>query len=84
MAAGVLTVAHRRGLSLPRDLSVAGFDDTALASQLWPPLTTVRQPTRDLAYAATDLLFEGQEHPVHRRLAHELVVRASTAAPRPD
>jgi len=81
MAAGVLTVAHRRGLSLPRDLSVAGFDDTALASQLWPPLTTVRQPTRDLAYAAATLLFERGEDPVHRRLAHELVVRASTAAP---
>jgi LacI family transcriptional regulator len=81
MAAGVLTVAHRRGLSLPRDLSVAGFDDTALASQLWPPLTTVRQPTRDLAYAAATLLFEREEDPVHRRLAHELVVRASTAAP---
>jgi LacI family transcriptional regulator len=81
MAAGVLTVAHRRGLSMPRDLSVAGFDDTALASQLWPPLTTVRQPTRDLAYAAAALLFEGQAKAVHRRLAHELVLRASTSAP---
>jgi LacI family transcriptional regulator len=84
MAAGVLTVAHRRGMTLPRDLSVAGFDDTALASQLWPPLTTVRQPTRDLAYAAASLLFAGEEDPVHRRLAHELVIRASTAAPKPD
>jgi LacI family transcriptional regulator len=82
MAAGVLTVAHRRGMSLPRDLAVAGFDDTALASQLWPPLTTVRQPTRDLAYAAAALLFEAEEDPVHRRLAHELVLRASTAPPR--
>ncbi|WP_249138181.1 LacI family DNA-binding transcriptional regulator [Phenylobacterium montanum] len=79
MAAGVLTVAHRRGLSVPGDLSVAGFDDTALASQLWPPLTTVRQPTRDLAYAATGLLFSGET--VHRRLPHELVVRGSTAPP---
>jgi LacI family transcriptional regulator len=79
MAAGVLTVAHRRGLSMPRELSVAGFDDTALASQLWPPLTTVRQPTRDLAYAATGLLFGGEA--VHRRLPHELVVRGSTAPP---
>jgi LacI family transcriptional regulator len=77
MAAGVLTVAHRRGLSLPQDLSVTGFDDTALASQLWPPLTTVRQPMRDLAYAATSLLFSGDI--VHRRLPHELVVRGSTA-----
>jgi LacI family transcriptional regulator len=84
MAAGVLTVAHRRGMTLPRDLSVAGFDDTPLASQLWPPLTTVRQPTRELAYAAASLLFDGDQEAVHRRLPHELVLRASTAAPRPD
>ena len=83
MAAGVLTVAHRRGLSLPGDLSVAGFDDTALASQLWPPLTTVRQPTRDLAYAAATLLFLREDNAVHRRLPHELVFRASTAPPKP-
>jgi len=81
MAAGVLTVAHRRGLSVPGDLSVAGFDDTALASQLWPPLTTVRQPTRELAYAAASLLFGAEDAVVHRRLPHELVIRGSTAAP---
>lgn len=81
MAAGVLTVAHRRGLSVPGDLSVAGFDDTALASQLWPPLTTVRQPTRELAYAAASLLFGAEDEVVHRRLPHELVIRGSTAAP---
>lgn len=84
MAAGVLTVAHRRGLSLPGDLSVAGFDDTPLASQLWPPLTTVRQPTRDLAFAAASLLFRTDAGPVHRRLAHELVLRGSTGAPRAE
>jgi LacI family transcriptional regulator len=82
MAAGVLTVAHRRGLAVPGQLSVAGFDDTALASQLWPPLTTVRQPTRELAYAAASLLFDAQGEVVHRRLPHELVIRGSTAAPR--
>lgn len=81
MAAGVLTVAHRRGMSLPKDLSVAGFDDTPLASQLWPPLTTVRQPTRDLAFAAASLLFRSEGITVHRRLAHELVIRGSTAPP---
>ncbi|PTS88148.1 MULTISPECIES: LacI family DNA-binding transcriptional regulator [unclassified Caulobacter] len=81
MAAGVLAVAHRRGLALPEQLSVAGFDDIALAGQIWPPLTTVRQPTREMAYAAAALLFEGVEGPVHRRIAHELVLRASTAAP---
>jgi LacI family transcriptional regulator len=82
MAAGVLTVAHRRGLAVPGELSVAGFDDTALASQLWPPLTTVRQPTREMAYAAANLLFGGPDAVVHRRLPHELIIRGSTAAPR--
>ncbi|HWU01952.1 MAG TPA: LacI family DNA-binding transcriptional regulator, partial [Novosphingobium sp.] len=40
MAAGVLSIAHGRGMELPRDLSVAGFDDTTLARTVWPPLTT--------------------------------------------
>jgi LacI family transcriptional regulator len=79
MAAGVLAVAHRLGLAIPGDLSVGGFDDTALAQIVWPPLTTIRQPTRDLAYAAANLLFERVEGAEHRRLQHELITRASTA-----
>jgi LacI family transcriptional regulator len=79
MAAGILAVAHRLQLDIPRDLSVAGFDDTALASIVWPPLTTIRQPTRDLAYAAASLLLERLDGVVHRRLQHDLVIRASTA-----
>lgn len=79
MAAGVLTVAHRLGLRVPGDLSVAGFDDTALARYVWPPLTTIRQPTRDMAHAAADLLLGSSEGPPERReIAHELVVREST------
>jgi len=81
MAAGVLAVAHRRGLAIPDDLSVAGFDDTELASAVWPPLTTIRQPTRDLAFTAASLLFERLEGVEHRRLQHELVARQSTARP---
>src|SRR5262249_56583100 len=46
MAAGVMQAALRAGLSVPRDLSVIGFDDFQIASRLWPPLTTVRAPTR--------------------------------------
>lgn len=81
MAAGVLTVAHRLGLSVPGALSVAGFDDTALAGYVWPPLTTIRQPTRELAHAAADLLLGGGEAAIERReIAHALVVRESTAA----
>ena len=78
MAAGVLAVAHRRDVAVPGALSVAGFDDTELASAVWPPLTTIRQPTRDLAYSAAGLLFSEEVGVVHRRLQHELVVRGST------
>jgi LacI family transcriptional regulator len=78
MAAGVLAVAHDRGLELPRQLSVAGFDDTTLARMLWPPLTTIRQPMVELAYTATDLLLCGGDI-AHRRLPHALIERASVA-----
>lgn len=80
MAAGVLAVAHDRGLDLPRQLSVAGFDDTTLARTVWPPLTTIHQPMAELAEIATDILIAGG--PIeHRRLPHRLVERASVAPP---
>jgi LacI family transcriptional regulator len=79
MAAGVLSVAHHRGIAVPETLSVAGFDDTELASAVWPPLTTIHQPMRDLAYTAAGLLFDTREGPVHQRLQHELMVRGSTS-----
>ncbi len=44
MAAAVVSVAHRRGLDVPRDLSVVGFDDSSSATTVWPELTTIRQP----------------------------------------
>ncbi|QNE30773.1 LacI family transcriptional regulator [Sphingomonas sp. NBWT7] len=83
MAAGVLAAAHRRGVRVPDALSVAGFDDGPTATIVWPALTTVRQPVRALADAATDLLLAPPEDgaPTQRRLAHEVVTRASSAAP---
>jgi hypothetical protein len=80
MAAGVLAVAHDRGLAVPADLSVAGFDDTTLARTVWPPLTTIHQPMAELARTATAILIEGGEIS-HRRLPHTLVQRASVAPP---
>ncbi len=80
MAAGVLAVAHDRGIDLPGQLSVAGFDDTTLARTVWPPLTTIHQPMADLAHTATDILIAG-EGITHRRLPHRLVERASVAPP---
>jgi LacI family transcriptional regulator len=56
MAAGVLTVAHSMGLGVPEDISIVGFDDAPLASQVWPALTTIRQPIQDMAAEAAHLL----------------------------
>ena len=80
MAAGVLAAAHRLSVSIPAQLSVAGFDDTDLAQVVWPPLTTIRQPVQALGYAAADLLFQLPDKVEQRLLPHELIVRESTAA----
>ena len=56
MAAATISVAQRRGLDVPRDLTVCGFDDTALATTIWPELTTIHQPVVDMSRAAVDLL----------------------------
>jgi LacI family transcriptional regulator len=81
MAAGVLAVAHDRGVAVPGELSVTGFDDTTLARTVWPPLTTIRQPMADLARTATQILIAGGDI-THKRLPHELVERASVAPPK--
>jgi LacI family transcriptional regulator len=49
MAAGVIRVANRLGVDIPGELSVAGFDDSALAQQVYPALTTIRQPLAAMA-----------------------------------
>ena len=80
MAAGALAAAHRLGIQVPAQLSIAGFDDTALAQVVWPPLTTIRQPTRELAHQAADLLLAPTAEPAERReVAYELISRGSTA-----
>lgn len=90
MAAAVVSVAHRRGLDVPGDLSVVGFDDTAPATTVWPELTTIRQPVSAMAATALELLLADLRH---RRgggvalsqevvLSHELITRGSSAPPR--
>ncbi|MFE6286195.1 LacI family DNA-binding transcriptional regulator [Streptomyces sp. NPDC057877] len=85
IALGVIETARARGLRIPEDLSVVGFDDTHLAQMASPPLTTVRQPLREMGAAAlrTALrLANGEKAESHHiELATELVVRASTAPP---
>lgn len=80
MAAGALTAAHRAGVAVPGGVSIAGFGDDALAGYVWPALTTVRQPVRELGWNAADLLLgdaEGAEE--QRQLDYQLVIRDSTA-----
>ena len=88
MAAAVVAVAHRRHLDVPVDLSVCGFDDTAIASTIWPELTTIRQPITEMARRAVDLLANelrggrsGKARPSHVTLGYKLVRRQSDAAP---
>lgn len=85
IAAGVIETARARGLRIPEDLSVVGFDDTSLARMTTPPLTTVRQPLREMGGTAlrTALrLANGEKIESHHiELATELVVRASSAPP---
>ncbi len=85
MAAAVLAVAYRRGLRIPQDLSVAGFDDTPLASVVVPSLTTIYQPIREMAAQAAGMLLgkAESEAPVSNVLTHRLVARESTAPPKP-
>ncbi|HEY7595564.1 MAG TPA: LacI family DNA-binding transcriptional regulator [Actinophytocola sp.] len=82
IALGVIETARTRGLRVPEDLSVVGFDDTLLARMASPPLTTVRQPLREMGGVAlrTALRLAAGEKVAshHVELATELVVRGST------
>jgi LacI family transcriptional regulator len=90
MAAATVAVAHRHGLDVPADLTVCGFDDTALATTISPELTTIRQPITEMSRAAVRLLIEeiqrqragDPEHHPHTLLDFELIRRQSDAAPR--
>ncbi|MCC7462734.1 MAG: LacI family DNA-binding transcriptional regulator [Gammaproteobacteria bacterium] len=87
MAAGVLHVARHLGLEVPRQISVAGFDDSPLARYLHPTLTTVRQPLRAMAELCVRHLIDdaraARHDPRPQRMLHELIVRDSTARPPP-
>ncbi|GAA4192702.1 LacI family DNA-binding transcriptional regulator [Microbacterium oryzae] len=85
MAVGLVHGLHDRGISVPDDLSVIGFDDVPLAAHVLPPLTTVRQNFHALGVSAVDMLraaIEEREIPRVTRIPAELVVRSSTTAPR--
>lgn len=86
MAAGVIAAARHLGVSVPQDLSVAGFDDVPYATITWPALTTIRQPITEMGAAAAGLLLEHIQFKGDRALEatrsisfrHELKIRGST------
>ncbi|CAN7554869.1 LacI family DNA-binding transcriptional regulator [Caulobacter sp. LjRoot300] len=88
MAAAVSAVAHGMGIAVPTELSIAGFDDTPVASTIWPQLTTIHQPIADMAATAVELAAglarrDADEDQARKHVLAELtlVVRQSTAAP---
>jgi LacI family repressor for deo operon, udp, cdd, tsx, nupC, and nupG len=85
MAMGVIETARRLGVSVPRDLSVVGFDDIRFARYMDPPLTTIAQPMREIGEGCVRLLLEilrgDAIQPVSVTLPHTLIIRASTAKP---
>ncbi|WP_051467902.1 LacI family DNA-binding transcriptional regulator [Actinomadura oligospora] len=83
MALGAIRAVRQRGLRVPEDVSVVGFDDSPLTAYLDPPLTTIRQSVREMALAAVSTVLEevGGGRPPRTELLYrpELVVRRSTA-----
>ncbi|MBV7673288.1 LacI family DNA-binding transcriptional regulator [Streptomyces halstedii] len=86
LALGAVRAARRRGLAVPADVSVVGFDDSAFMNCTEPPLTTVRQPIEAMGRAAVELLSaliqSGAVPPGELLFEPELVVRGSTAQAR--
>ena len=84
MAAGAMLALHRAHMDIPTQISVTGFDDTPMSEIVWPPLTTIRQPIKDIAESVVHMLIERtpDEEAHHEALPHELIIRESTAAPR--
>jgi DNA-binding LacI/PurR family transcriptional regulator len=83
-AMGVYEAARRRGLRIPEDLSVVGFDDLPMSAWTAPPLTTVVQPLAQMAATAIEMVLQSSPSAAGNRveLSTSLVVRSSTAPPR--
>lgn len=81
MAAGVLHAARQRELRVPDQLSIVGFDDTAIAAHIWPPLTTVRWPIVSMARAAALKLIEPEQAAQEPSLFLSNLIRRASVAP---
>ncbi len=87
MAAGVYRAARDLGFDIPRDLSIVGYDDSPVAAKVWPTLTTVKLPIRQMGRSAAEKLLSGavegfaKQPPDEGQFTPALVVRESTAPP---
>lgn len=83
MAVGVIEAANAAGIAIPRDISLAGFDDNAAARTVRPRLTSVRQPLEEMGEAAcqlmADLLRQSRRTDKHKQVPFEIVERESVA-----
>ena len=88
MALGALEALRRRGICVPEEISVMGFDDVEAAAVASPPLTTIRQPVREIGMRAAKLLIQqiesGTRTPERVIFPGELVQRDSTTAFAPE
>ncbi len=86
-AVGALFAAHRADLHVPRDLSIASFDDTPVSALVWPPLTTVHQPIQEMAARAMQIIAASRTGngaaaaPGHEFLPFSIIERSSVAPP---
>ena len=79
MAVGAMTAVMAAGFKVPGEISIAGYDDTRLASAVWPPLTTIRQPVAEMGRRAAERLMNtDDEAGVEEVFDFELIVRQST------
>ena len=79
MAVGAMTAVMAAGLQVPNEISIAGYDDTRLASAVWPPLTTIRQPVVEMGRRAAERLMKSDDgEGIEELFDFELIVRQST------
>lgn len=89
MAAATMAIAHGMGLRIPEDLTVTGFDDTPVATTVWPELTTIHQPVTAMGRTAVTLMLEEirrnrsgrPKAQAHQVMKYTLVKRQSSAPP---
>jgi LacI family transcriptional regulator len=84
MASGVYGAAHELGIRIPDDISIIGFDDAPIATRMWPAMTSVRLPVREMGRAAAEKLFakpKGTANSIAAEFTPTLIERQSTAPP---